>query len=144
MELFTYFFRKERKYFKTGYQNLVCCCHVKTHLNKDVDFLLSSFTQLYCCLMLLQKPILTTNQMRVFYLLIVSDFAFAYTRWQPAGCNFWDTKLFLCPTGNVAINTDQQFVFFKKHIFKVTVQFETEGNRQNEIGGHMDRSEGKL
>ena len=29
-------------------------------------------------------------------------------------------------------------------VFKVTVQFETEGNGQNEIFSHMDRSEGKL
>ena len=29
-------------------------------------------------------------------------------------------------------------------IFKVTVQFETEGNGQNEIVSHMDRSEVKL
>ena len=28
--------------------------------------------------------------------------------------------------------------------FKVTVQFETEGNGQNEIVNHMDRSEVKL
>ena len=29
-------------------------------------------------------------------------------------------------------------------LFKVTVQFETEGNGQNEIFSHMDRSEVKL
>ena len=30
------------------------------------------------------------------------------------------------------------------HLFKVTVQFETEGNSQNELFSHMDISEVKL
>ena len=33
---------------------------------------------------------------------------------------------------------------FKLFFLKVTVQFETEGNGQNEIVSHMDRSEVKL
>ena len=32
----------------------------------------------------------------------------------------------------------------KQYVFKVTVQFKTEGNGQNEIVIHMDRSEVKL
>ena len=32
----------------------------------------------------------------------------------------------------------------QSHLVKVTVQFETEGNGQNEIANHMDRSEIKL
>ena len=36
------------------------------------------------------------------------------------------------------------FVVTKHFFLKVTVQFETEGNSQNEIFSHMDRSEVKL
>ena len=40
--------------------------------------------------------------------------------------------------------TEYSSLFYDWKSFKVTVQFETEGNGQNEIFSHMDRSEVKL
>ena len=47
-------------------------------------------------------------------------------------------------TSFIGSNTTYIFLLTQNAILKVTVQFETGGNGQNEIVLHMDRSEVKL
>ena len=46
--------------------------------------------------------------------------------------------------GEGEVNFEQYWYLTIKSTVKVTIQFETEGNGQNEIVSHMDRSEVKL